>query len=111
MDSAKINEPKGDKRSRLKAGCLLVKAGHVRYFLTMLRKFVSLSALAFCVGAKAVQADVVQLKDDAQIMGKILAEKRDQVAIDVGYTVLVIPRNQIEKISRSTPAATPVKTM
>lgn len=33
--------------------------------------------------------------------GKILAEKPDQVAVDVGYTVLVIPRNQVAKISRS----------
>jgi serine protease Do len=74
----------------------------------MLRKFVSFSALAFCVGAKAVQADIVQLKDNAQVTGKILAEKRDQVAIDIGYTVLVIPRNQIEKISRA--ESTPTKT-
>ena len=73
-----------------------------------------MSALAFCVGAKAVQSDVVQLKDNAQVSGKILAEKRDQVAIDIGYTVLVIPRNQIEKISRSdaraSKSALPAKT-
>ena len=64
----------------------------------MLRKFVSISALAFCVGAKAVTADTIQLKDNASVSGKILSEKRDQVAIDVGYTVLVIPRGDIEKI-------------
>jgi serine protease Do len=72
----------------------------VRYFHTMLRKFVSLSALAFCVGARAVTADTIQLKDNAAVVGKILTEKRDQVAIDVGYTVLVIPRTDIEKILR-----------
>jgi serine protease Do len=66
----------------------------------MLRKFVSLSALAICVGAKAVQADTVQLKDNAAVVGKILTEKRDQVVIDIGYTVLVIPRNDIQKIAR-----------
>jgi serine protease Do len=66
----------------------------------MLRKIVTFSALAFCVGARAVQADMIQLKDNASIMGKILTEKRDQVAIDIGYTVLVIPRSDIEKISR-----------
>ena len=95
-------------------GCLLVKDAHVRYCLIMLRKFVSMSALAVCVSAKAVQADVVQLKDNAQVTGKILAEKRDQVAIDIGYTVLVIPRNQIEKISHSEPGASksaPTKTV
>jgi serine protease Do len=98
-----------------KTGCLLVKDAHVRYCLMMLRKFVCVSAaLAFCAGAKAVQADVVQLKDNAQVTGKILAEKRDQVAIDIGYTVLVIPRNQIEKISHSESGGgkpTPTKTV
>src|SRR6185437_12910322 len=64
--------------------CPLVKAPSVRYFLPMLRKFVSISALAFCVGAKAVTADVIQLKDNASVTGKILTEKHDQVAIDVG---------------------------
>ena len=67
----------------------------------MLRKFVSFSVLAFCVGAKAVQADMVQLKDNAAVVGKILTEKRDQVVIDIGYTVLVIPRNDIEKIAHA----------
>ena len=81
----------------------------------MLRKFVSISALAFCVGAKAVTADTIQLKDNASVSGKILSEKRDQVAIDVGYTVLVIPRGDIEKILRGEAAvpaksSTPVKT-
>jgi serine protease Do len=90
--------------------CPLVKAPPVRYFHTMLRKFLSLSALAFCVGAKAAQADIVQLKDNAAVSGKILAEKRDQVVIDVGYTVLIIPRNDIEKISRGEAAAAAPKT-
>ena len=40
-------------------------------------------------------ADTLQLKDKAAITGKILARKHDQVAIDVGYTVLVVPRSQI----------------
>ena len=66
----------------------------------MLRKFVSMSALAFCVGAKGVQADTVQLKDNAAVTGKILTEKHNEVVIDVGYTVLVIPRSDIDKILR-----------
>ena len=85
---------------RSDARCLLVKAAPLHYFHTMLRKFVSLSALAICVSAKAVQADTVQLKDNAAVVGKILTEKRDQVVIDIGYTVLVIPRSDIQKIAR-----------
>ena len=75
----------------------------------MLRKIVSFSALALCVSAQAVQSDTIQLKDNAAISGKILTEKRDQVAIDIGYTVLVIPRSDIEKISRGEAAVSPAK--
>jgi serine protease Do len=49
--------------------------------------------------ASALAADTLQLKDNAAISGRILSEKPDQVAIDVGYTVLVVPRSSIEKIS------------
>jgi serine protease Do len=49
----------------------------------------------------AGRADTVQLKDKASVTGKILSEKRDQVAVDVGYTVLVIPRGQIVKVIRT----------
>jgi serine protease Do len=55
----------------------------------------------FTCSLAAGWADTVQLKDKAAVVGKVLAEKRDQVAVDVGYTVLVIPRNQILKIERS----------
>jgi len=56
--------------------------------------------VALCVAIPAL-ADTIQLKDKAVVVGKVLAEKRDQVAVDIGYTVLTIPRNQIQKISRS----------
>ena len=46
----------------------------------------------------AAHADTLQLKDAASVTGAILAEKRDAVVIDVGYTVLVIPQSQIVKI-------------
>ena len=49
----------------------------------------------------AALADTIQLKENATLVGKILAEKKDQVAVDIGYTVLVVPRNQISKISKS----------
>ena len=46
-------------------------------------------------------ADTIQLKDKASISGKVLAEKPDQVAVDLGYTILVVPRSQILKISKT----------
>jgi serine protease Do len=51
--------------------------------------------------AQAAMGDTVVLKDRASIVGKVLAEKHDQVVVDLGYTVLTVPRNQIVKISRS----------
>ncbi len=44
-------------------------------------------------------ADVVELKEKSSVTGKILAEKRDSVVVDLGYTVLVIPRDHVAKIS------------
>ena len=70
----------------------------------MLRPCLLLSALVAC-GLTAGLADTIQLKDKAAIVGKVLAEKPDQIAVDIGYTVLVIPRNQIAAILKDeTPA-------
>jgi hypothetical protein len=51
-------------------------------------------------GSPLPAADTLQLKDDATLSGRILAEKSDQVFLDVGYTVLTVPRSQIAKIVR-----------
>jgi len=56
-------------------------------------------------GISPAGADVVELKDKAAITGKVLAEKRDSVVMDVGYTVLVIPRSAVTRISAGEPAA------
>src|SRR3954470_10711079 len=53
--------------------------------------------IVFC-GAQFAAAEVIQLKDKASISGTILSEKRDMVVVDLGYTVLTIPKNQIAKI-------------
>ena len=47
----------------------------------------------------AARATTVQLKDKAALTGKILAEKKDQIVMDLGFTVLVVPRTAILKIS------------
>lgn len=51
----------------------------------------------------------IQLKGKAAITGEVLAEKPDQVVLDVGYTVLVIPRDQIAEMKKS--EKTPAKTV
>ena len=54
---------------------------------------------ALTAGLGFASTDVIELKDKAAISGKILAEKRDAVIVDVGYTALVIPRSAVTKIS------------
>ncbi|PWU08205.1 MAG: peptidase S1 [Verrucomicrobia bacterium] len=67
----------------------------------MLRKLFLplLVVLAFaCAGGRA---ETIQLKDKAAVIGKILAEKHDQVIVDLGFTVLTIPRSQITRILKA----------
>ncbi len=59
--------------------------------------------LLFCA-ANFAFADTVQLKDAAAVTGKILLEKPDAVVVDVGYTVLVVPRNEILGITKTSGA-------
>jgi len=74
----------------------------------MLRACALLLALAAAAASLPVWAETLQLKDKAAITGKVLAEKRDMVAIDVGYTVLVVPRSQIVQILRTESPTKPV---
>ena len=70
----------------------------------MLKQFFH-AAVVIAVAASAGLADTVQLKDKATVTGTILAEKKDQVIVDIGYTVLTIPRNQILKVSKGSSSA------
>jgi serine protease Do len=45
--------------------------------------------------------DTVLLKNRASVTGKILAEKPDQIVVDLGYTVIVVPRNQVLRIAKA----------
>jgi len=55
-------------------------------------------------GGQLASADTIQLKD-AAVTGKILAEKSDSLVVDVGFTVLQIPRNAIVGITKASAAA------
>jgi serine protease Do len=71
-----------------------------------MRNRLLLSLLAGSFILAGARGDVVQLRDKAAVSGTILAEKRDQVVIDLGYTVLAVPRNQIVRILRDEDLAT-----
>jgi serine protease Do len=48
----------------------------------------------------------VQLKSGAVITGTVLDERRDRVVIDLGYTVLTVPGDQVDRVTAlGTPAA------
>ncbi|MFO1489113.1 MAG: trypsin-like peptidase domain-containing protein [Verrucomicrobiota bacterium] len=65
---------------------------------------VFMAVLAAGLAARS-PAETLQLKDKAAVTGKILAEKRDAVIVDLGYIVLTVPRNQITAILKSSPAS------
>ena len=52
-------------------------------------------------------ADTVVLKDQSSITGKILAEKKDQLIIDLGYTVMTVPRSEVVRVDSAGAAAAP----
>lgn len=66
----------------------------------MWRRLLVLLATGVCGLGPAAQADTLQLKEGGAITGKVLAEKKDAIAIDVGYTVLLVPRDQISGLSQ-----------
>jgi len=71
---------------------------------------VTLALIASVLAARtSALADVVELKDKAAITGKVLAEKRDAVVVDVGYTVLVIPRSAVTRVLPGDMAAASAK--
>jgi serine protease Do len=65
-----------------------------------LKNYFGWLALAFCA-TNLASADTIQLKDKAAVTGTVLAEKPDAVVVDVGYTVLVVPRTSIAGITKT----------
>jgi serine protease Do len=65
--------------------------------------------LVSCLASLSAMADTLQLRDKAAVSGAILAEKRDQVVMDLGYTVVTVPRNQIVRIVRDEELAAEAK--
>ena len=71
-----------------------------------LKKHFAVAALLGC-GAASLPADTIQLKD-AGVTGKILAEKPDSLVVDLGFTVLQIPRSAVTSVTRASTAGVAV---
>jgi serine protease Do len=59
----------------------------------------------------SVAAETLQLRDNAAVTGRILADKKDQVVIDLGYTVLAVPRGEIIRVVKESEADARSKTV
>ena len=68
-----------------------------------------LTGLALWATISSGFAETLQLKDKTSVTGKILAEKKDQLVVDLGFTVLVVPKNQVLKVSGDETPASPRK--
>jgi hypothetical protein len=60
--------------------------------------------------AAASKGDVVTLQDGRVITAPILKETSEKLWLDLGYTVVEVPRNQVESIVRAKPDAEVVQT-
>ncbi len=77
----------------------LVTPDRSRYGRNMFARIATVALLAG-LGLNTASAETVVLKEKSSVTGKILAEKRDAVIVDLGYTVLTIPRSQIARIAK-----------
>jgi serine protease Do len=50
------------------------------------------------IGIGTAGAEVIVLKDKASITGRVLAEKKDVLVVDLGYTILSVPRSQVVRV-------------
>ena len=57
-----------------------------------------LACILLAAALFSARAETIELRDKAAVTGKILVDRKDQVVVDLGFTVIVIPRNQILRI-------------
>jgi len=67
-----------------------------------------IAALVLLASITVGSAETILLRDKTSVTGKILAEKKDQLVVDLGFTVLVVPRNQVARITHDDAPATKI---
>lgn len=78
--------------------CMMIRRQELR---------ISSRMMILCIGLILIPTGLVhsseseiRMHSGGSVTGTILAEKEDQLVVDLGYTVLVIPRERIESIQR-----------
>lgn len=63
----------------------------------MIRRFAYLLGVG-CLAGGLPAASTVHLKGGGEVRGEVLAERADRVVVDLGFTVLTVPRDEVESI-------------
>jgi serine protease Do len=63
--------------------------------------------LGLAITGQAFALSTVKLKNGSSLQGEVLTERADRIVVDLGFTVLTIPRDEIDRIiAEKTSAAT-----
>jgi serine protease Do len=65
----------------------------------MIGRAVTVGVTAFALSLVAATAETLLLKDNVSVTGKILTTKRDAVIVDLGFTVITIPKSAVVKVT------------
>jgi serine protease Do len=76
------------------------------YVSRLSRQFLCLTVSLLWLGTPGFALSTLKLKSGASIQGDILAERADRVVVDLGFTVVSVPRDEIERITAENLSAT-----
>jgi len=80
--------------------------GETGRFLPKLARALLAVVLGLAASAPAFARSTVKLKNGATMQGDILAERADRIVVDMGFMVLTVPRDEVERIvAENAPAA------
>lgn len=70
--------------------------------------FFALGGFTAGTSPTAAEPSLIDLKSGAQLRAEVLAERPDRVVVDLGFTVLAVPRDEIERIGAWVAPGSPV---
>ncbi len=74
------------------------RSAAVRSASERLTKAMLFGVLGLALATSAFALSTVKLKNGSSIQGELLADRADRVVMDMGFTVLTVPRDEIERI-------------
>ncbi|HKX62738.1 MAG TPA: hypothetical protein VJS65_12850, partial [Verrucomicrobiae bacterium] len=75
------------------------------YGRSMIVRVVALGVftMGFLLGNAA--AETLVLRDNASVTGRVLTQKKDSVVVDLGFTVISIPRSAVLRVTEESATA------